>query len=126
MRVADELRGNSASLRAAANRSSVGNFLSRAIALSLARRLAYCFAILRRRSFFSIELFFAIRFSPYGSAFEALDPHCRNGQLNAVSSARASSSLRAVVQTVLSRPQVSTTLSKSISGNTVYSLMPSE
>jgi len=34
--------------------------------------------------------------------------------LNAVSSARASSSLRAVVQTVMSRPHESVTLSKSI------------
>src|SRR5215467_2766091 len=62
-------------------------------------------------------------FAPCGSAYEAW-PHCRNGKLNAVSSARASSSLRALVQTVMSRPQVSVTLSKSISGNTVYSLMP--
>src|SRR5262245_62086411 len=62
-------------------------------------------------------------FAPCGSAYEAW-PHCRNGKLNAVSSARASSSLRALVQTVTSRPQVSVTLSKSISGNTVYSLMP--
>jgi hypothetical protein len=38
--------------------------------LSIERRLAYCFAILRRRFFFSIELFFAIRVSPYGPAFE--------------------------------------------------------
>src|SRR6185312_1315876 len=62
-------------------------------------------------------------FTPCGSAYEDR-PHCRNGKLNAVSSARASSSLRALVQTVMSRPQVSVTLSKSISGNTVYSLMP--
>src|SRR5262245_6349970 len=62
-------------------------------------------------------------FAPCGSAYEAR-PHCRNGKLNAVSSARASSSLRALVQTVMSRPQLSVTLSKSISGNTVYSLMP--
>src|SRR5215468_4543013 len=62
-------------------------------------------------------------FAPCGSAYEGR-PHCRNGKLNAVSSARASSSLRALVQTVISRPQVSVTLSKSISGKTVYSLMP--
>src|SRR6185312_9658355 len=62
-------------------------------------------------------------FAPCGSAYEDR-PHCRNGKLNAVSRARASSSLRALVQTVISRPQVSVTLSKSISGNTVYSLMP--
>src|SRR5690242_6962550 len=61
--------------------------------------------------------------APCDSAYED-SPHCRNGKLNAVSSARASSSLRAVVQTVISSPQVSVTLSKSISGNTVYSLMP--
>src|SRR6185312_15617743 len=63
-------------------------------------------------------------FAPCGSAYKALLPYCRNGKLNAVSNARASSSLRALVQTVMSRPQVSVTLSKSISGNTVYSLMP--
>src|SRR5215831_667559 len=62
-------------------------------------------------------------FAPCGSAYKAR-PYCRNGKLNAVSSARASSSLRALVQTVMSMPQVSVTLSKSISGNTVYSLMP--
>src|SRR6202047_982280 len=38
-------------------------------------------------------------------------PHCRNGKLNAVNSARASSSLRAVVQTVMSMPQISVALS---------------
>jgi hypothetical protein len=32
--------------------------------------LANFFAILRRRLFFSIELFFAILLSPYGPAFE--------------------------------------------------------
>src|SRR5579871_3905150 len=47
------------------------------------------------------------------SAFEAALtlPHCRNGKLNAVSSARASSSVRAVVQTVMSMPQTSAVLS---------------
>src|SRR5580693_1891604 len=40
-----------------------------------------------------------------------LPPHCRNGKLNAVNSARASSSLRAVVQTVMSMPQTSDLLS---------------
>jgi len=60
MRVLDELRGNSASFSDAAKRSSIGSFLSYAIAFNFARRLAYCFAILRRRLFFSIELFFAI------------------------------------------------------------------
>src|SRR3984885_15205153 len=40
-----------------------------------------------------------------------VEPHCRNGKLNAVSSARASSSLRAVVQTVMSMPQISVALS---------------
>src|SRR6266700_1302867 len=62
-------------------------------------------------------------FAPCGSAYEAW-PHCRNGKLNAVSSARASSSFRALVQTVTSRPHESVTLSKSISGNTMCSLMP--
>src|SRR6516162_2586025 len=40
-----------------------------------------------------------------------LPPHCRNGKLNAVNSARASSSVRAVVQTVMSMPQTSEVLS---------------
>src|SRR5579872_328890 len=70
MRVAEELRGNSASLRVAAKRSSIGTFLSRAIVLSALRRLANCFAILRRRLFFSTILFFAMPSSPYGSAYE--------------------------------------------------------
>src|SRR5205085_10578699 len=52
--------------------------------------------------------------------------HCRNGKLNAVNSARASSSVRAVVHTVTSIPQVSPALSKSISGKMMCSLMPSE
>jgi hypothetical protein len=60
MRVADELRGISASFSVAANRSSIGLFLSCAIAFKRARRPAICFVILRRRLFFSIELFFAI------------------------------------------------------------------
>jgi hypothetical protein len=38
--------------------------------LSALRRLANFFAILRRRLFFSIELFFAILISPYGPASE--------------------------------------------------------
>src|SRR5712671_4382053 len=63
MRVADELRGSSASLSAAANRSSIGLFLSRAIALSRARRPEYFLVSLRRLPFFSIELFFAINIS---------------------------------------------------------------
>src|SRR5215813_704822 len=63
MRVADELRGSSASLSAAANRSSIGLFLSRAIFFSRARRPEYFLVSLRRRLFFSIELFFAINIS---------------------------------------------------------------
>src|SRR5437588_12936527 len=59
-RVPEELRGSSASLSAAANRSSIGSDLSRATALSRWRRPENFLASLRRRSFFSIELFFAI------------------------------------------------------------------
>src|ERR1051326_1488777 len=59
-RVAEELRGNCASFSAAANRSSVGSALSRATALSRDRLPENFFASLRRRLFFSIELFFAI------------------------------------------------------------------
>jgi hypothetical protein len=60
MRVFDELRGNSASLRVAAKRSSTGKLLSRAIAFKRARRGPNVFDIRFRRLFFSIELFFAI------------------------------------------------------------------
>src|SRR5215471_7492225 len=63
MRVADELRGSSASLSAAAKRSSIGLFLSRAMAFSLARRSAYCLVMRRRLLFFSIELVLAIKLS---------------------------------------------------------------
>src|SRR5579862_3828888 len=65
MRTVAELRGSSASLRVAANRSSIVAFLSRATALSLARRPEYCFASLVRRLFFSIELVFAIKVSMF-------------------------------------------------------------
>jgi hypothetical protein len=63
MRVADELRGISASLSVAAKRSSTATDLSLTIALSRARRFENFFVIRRRRLFFSIELFFAIEFS---------------------------------------------------------------
>src|ERR1700704_458741 len=109
MRVADELRGSSASFSVAANRSSIGLFLSRAIARRRAR-LPECFLVsLRRLLLFSIELFFAISIS-WLSAFEG-HPHCRNGKLNALKSARASSSVFALVQTVTSIPQISAALS---------------
>src|ERR1700751_5034013 len=63
MRVAEALRGNVASLRDAAKRSSIGLVLSIAIALRRERRPENFLVILRRRLFFSIELFFAIRLS---------------------------------------------------------------
>src|ERR1700730_7333726 len=69
MRDGEELRGSSASLSVAAKRSSVGLLLSRAISLSRARRPENFSANRRRRLFFSIELFFAIRVS-WCSAFE--------------------------------------------------------
>src|SRR6185437_1141796 len=72
MRVADELRGSSASLSVAAKRSSTGLVLSWAIALRRARRPEYFLLNRRRRLFFSIELFFAIYFSPRRSASEAI------------------------------------------------------
>jgi hypothetical protein len=62
-RLGEELRGSSASLRLAANRSSIGRALSWAIAFSRARRPENFFASLRLRLFFSTELFFAILFS---------------------------------------------------------------
>src|ERR1700738_2146030 len=71
IRVAEELRGSSASFSVAANRSSIGFFLSAMMALSLAR-LGAAFLVIRiRRLFFSIELFFAMLGS-WVSAFEAL------------------------------------------------------
>src|SRR5437764_12595382 len=104
MRVADELRGNSASFSVAANRSSIGFFLSAMMAFSFARLDAAFLVIRLRRLFFSIELFFAMLGS-WVSAFERLSAsHCRNGKLNAVNKARASSSLDAVVHTVMSMP----------------------
>src|SRR5262245_36778170 len=63
MRVAEPLRGSAASLSEAAKRSSIGLVLSIAIALRRDRRPACDLLILRRRLFFSIELFFAIRLS---------------------------------------------------------------
>src|ERR1051326_1769178 len=63
MREGAPLRGSAASLREAANRSSIGFVLSIAIAFRRERLPANFFAILRRRLFFSIELVFAIRLS---------------------------------------------------------------
>src|SRR5437763_10919152 len=71
MRVADELRGISASFSVAANRSSIGFFLSAMIAFSFARLGAAFFVIRLRRLFFTIELFFAMLGS-WVSAFERL------------------------------------------------------
>src|ERR1700759_5766312 len=92
-------------------------------------RLGPAFLVMRlRRLFFSIELFFAIlwllaypRLRGFASA-----SHCRNGKLKAVNNARGSSSVLAVVQTVMSMPHDSEVLSKSISGKMMCSLMPSE
>src|SRR3954454_14834166 len=71
MRVADELRGISASFSVAAKRSSIGFFLSAMIAFSFARLGAAFLVIRLRRLFFSIELFFAMLGS-WVSAFERL------------------------------------------------------
>jgi hypothetical protein len=60
MRVGDELRGSCANFSAAANRSSIGSDLFWVISLSRERRPESCLDSLRRRLFFSIELFFAI------------------------------------------------------------------
>jgi hypothetical protein len=60
MRVADELRGISASFSVAAKRSSIGLDLSAMIAFSRARWGAAFLAIRFRRLFFSTELFFAM------------------------------------------------------------------
>ncbi|MNL84246.1 hypothetical protein D3C87_2121590 [compost metagenome] len=69
------------------------------IALSAARLLPSCLAIALRRLFFSIELVFAM-------SLPSLFRYCRKGKLKALSSARASSSVRAVVHTMMSMPQV--------------------
>src|SRR3979409_474872 len=71
MRVADELSGRWASFSVAANRSSIGFFLSAMMAFSFARLGAAFLAIRLRRLFFSIELFFAMLGS-WVSAFERL------------------------------------------------------
>src|ERR1700761_5053587 len=71
IRVAEELRGISASFSVAAKRSSIGFCLSAMTAFSRAR-LAAAFLVIRiRRLFFSIELFFAMLGS-WVSAFERL------------------------------------------------------
>src|SRR5215469_15305022 len=71
MRVADELRGISASFKVAAKRSSIGLVLSAMIAFRRARLGAAFFDIRLRRLFFSTELFFAMLGS-WVSAFERL------------------------------------------------------
>src|SRR3984893_9893357 len=71
IRVVDELRGISASFSVAANRSSIGFFLSAMMAFSFARWGAAFLVIRLRRLFFSIELFFAMLGS-WVSAFERL------------------------------------------------------
>src|SRR3982750_4222967 len=71
IRVAEELRGISASFSVAANRSSIGFFLSAMMAFSFARLGAAFLVIRLRRLFFSIELFFAMLGS-WVSAFERL------------------------------------------------------
>src|ERR1700687_4576579 len=72
MRVADELRGSSASLRRAANRSSGGSDMLFATSLSFTRFAAYSLTSRTRRLFFSTELFFAIvsgPISPWPASF---------------------------------------------------------
>src|SRR3981189_3813533 len=71
IRVADELRGSSASFSVAVNRSCIGFFLSAMMAFSFARLGAAFLDIRLRRLFFSIELFFAMLGS-WVSAFERL------------------------------------------------------
>src|SRR6476620_7032779 len=60
IRVADELRGSSASFSVAAKRSSIGFLRSAMMALSFARFGSAFLVIFFRRLFFSIELFFAM------------------------------------------------------------------
>src|SRR6202158_3455773 len=71
IRVADELRGSSASFSVAANRSSIGFFLSAMMAFSRARFGAAFLVIRLAPLFFSLELFFAMLGS-WVSAFESL------------------------------------------------------
>src|SRR5437868_253368 len=113
MRLGAELRGSTASLSCAAKRSSIESAWFLVIALRRARRAANFFAILRRFSFFSTELFFAMGLpSVHRDHYDAcLRADLRNGKLNASSSARASSSVLAVVQTITSRPQTRSILS---------------
>src|SRR6476620_5340186 len=88
MRVGEELRGSSASLMRAAKRSSGVSLSSTAIAFSLARLPAYCFAIFSRRLFLLIELVLAIRL---------LRPQFTNGKSKPRRSALASASVFADV-----------------------------
>src|SRR5258708_12927363 len=71
MRVVDELRGISASFSVAANRSSIGFFLSAMIAFNFARFGAAFLDIRLRRLFFSIQLFFPI-LGPWLPPFDTL------------------------------------------------------
>ena len=110
MRVADELRGICASLRRAANRSSAGLFKSLATAFS---RLALG-GVLRNELAALIVLIDGALLghsSLQGRFGDAKPLQVRNGKLNPRRSARASSSLPAVVQTITSMPQTSSTLS---------------
>src|SRR4051794_7298258 len=67
MRVAEELRGNSASLRRASKRSSISRASLLAIARSAFRFSAYRATRALRWLFFSTALFFAMVTSPYPS-----------------------------------------------------------
>ncbi len=84
----------------AAKRSSSGSVWSLIIALSSARLAAYCFAILRR-----FVLLDRARLC-HLSILVSRPAYCRNGKLNALRSARASSSVLAVVHTMMSMPQI--------------------
>src|ERR1700740_1765345 len=97
MRVAELLRGSCDSFRRAAKRSSAGLLRSAAIAFSFLRLDAYWATILRRVLFLLTELCFAMQSSKGRSGPH---PQVRNGKLKPRSSARASSSFLAVVQTI--------------------------
>src|SRR5690606_25376355 len=117
-RVGFALRGISASLRRAIRRSVSSRDSSSAIAFSRAYLPAYFFTSFLRRSFLLMELSFAMDLSSPTAAHAACfssvwawGSGAGNGKPNRVSSSRASSSVLAVVVTMMSRPRTFSILS---------------
>ena len=113
-RTGDALRGNACNFIIASKRSS-------SVAFTFCNR---CFLIQHVCSVFSncLSRFNSRLIIP----FLAISTSYLNGKPNARISARPSSSLRAVVVIVISKPRIRSILSKSISGKTICSFKPIE